>query len=161
MDQYASSSYDEHFCLKPPAFLWFALIYLSRAISLPAVVAIGSYAGVDPAAIALCRELWSANALVPSVFAVAVLVALCRRAPKASAIVRWIWTRGRVLLILAAAIDLAFALFEALQPREFGSPSLMPFIGIAIDVALIVYFVVARRARDSFKDFPARPEESH
>lgn len=36
---YSPASYDDNWCLKPPLLLWVALIYLSRAISLPVAAA--------------------------------------------------------------------------------------------------------------------------
>jgi Protein of unknown function (DUF2919) len=156
LDKYASSHYDENFCLKPPLPLWLVLLYLSRAITLPMAVAIGSYAGVNSDAIALCRGLWSENVLIPSVMAGAVLIALCWRTPSAPALIRWIWARGRIFLVLAACIDLVLELFAALRPAEIYDQSSLPWFAAAIDLAVLVYLVAAKRVGDTFADFPDR-----
>lgn len=39
---YGPSSYDDHFCLKPAALLWLAVIYLSRALLLVVIYVVSS-----------------------------------------------------------------------------------------------------------------------
>jgi len=43
--RYSLASYDRHLCLKPPLLLWLAALFLSRAISLPLVIGLGSLGG--------------------------------------------------------------------------------------------------------------------
>jgi hypothetical protein len=117
-DAYPSTFYDEHFCLKPPFLLWIAVFHLSRALTIPLVMALGHFAGVDSTAIEMGRELWSRDALIPSLIAACVLYALFRRTPSASKPVRWIWRRGQVFLAVSAVLDVvrvrrAFAEFPA------------------------------------------------
>jgi hypothetical protein len=58
---YPASHYDDQMCLKPPLMLWVAVFYLSRAITLPLVMALGHFAGVDARAITVFRGLWSVD----------------------------------------------------------------------------------------------------
>ena len=67
---YAPTSYDDYLCLKPPLLLWVALLFLSRAITLPFAMGIGQVAGVSAEALAAVRALWSGDiALLPSLIA--------------------------------------------------------------------------------------------
>src|SRR5208282_5738927 len=95
---YPSSYYDDQLCLKPPVLLWVAVLYLSRAITLPIAMAIGHFAGVDSQAIELFRAFWSLDALIPSLIAAGFLYVLIRRTPAAPTPVRWAWAHGRIIL---------------------------------------------------------------
>ncbi len=151
---YASSSYDGYSCLKPPLLLWVAMLYLSRGFTLPMAMGIGSYAGVDARAIALCRNLWSAYALLPSAVAAVVLLAAILRVPGASQGVRWIWARGRMLLVVALGLDFAQLLVPLVAHGEFDDQVFLSLLAAAADVYLLLYILKARRVRDAFAEFP-------
>jgi len=151
---YAPSSYDHFFCLKPPVMMWIAVLYLSRALTLPIAMAIGSFSGVNDAAIHMARGLWSANTLLPSLIAALVLLAAFRRTPKASSLVRWIWARGRVLLAAAAAIDLALSLVAPLRVGEIDDRTILALIAALVDGYFLIYILASQRIRDTFAEFP-------
>jgi hypothetical protein len=151
---YPLSNYDDQLCLKPPLLLWLAVLYLSRAITLPAVMAIGSFSGVDSKAISLFRGLWSLDALVPSLIAGVMLYALCRRVPSASGAVRWIWSRGRALLAISAALDIVLHLIAPLKEMEIDDQTLLSIFAAVIDLFFLLYLLLARRIRDTFSEFP-------
>jgi Protein of unknown function (DUF2919) len=152
---YPLSYYDQHMCLKPPLFLWLAALYLSKAITLPAVMGIGAFAGVNSAAIALFHQFWSVYQLAPSLIAFCVFVALVRRAPNASKPLRWIWSHGRLLLSLSAAIDLVMSLVIPIWQGEVNQQAVLSFCAAGIDAYFLLYILVARRVRDVFAEFPA------
>jgi hypothetical protein len=151
---YSSSSYDDYLCLKPPFVLWLAILYLSKAITLPIAMAIASFSGVNPDAIKLMRSLWSAESLIPSLIAVVVLFALLRRMPSASKPVRRIWAHGRILLALSAGIDLLLSLIQFIRVGELNDQTVLSLMAAAIDVYFLVYVLAARRPRDAFGEFP-------
>src|SRR5580658_8110002 len=125
---YPASYYDDQMCLKPPLLLWVAVLYLTRAITLPVAMAIGHFAGVDSRAISSFHAFWSIDSLLPSLVAGLVLYALCRRVPTASRVVRWIWARGRVLLAVAAVLDMALIMIALIRQGEVSDLSLLPLI---------------------------------
>jgi Protein of unknown function (DUF2919) len=153
---YPDSYYDDQMCLKPPPLLWLAVIYLSRAITLPVVMAIGHFAGVDSSAITLARGLWSLDALIPSLIAAAVLYTLCRRVPTASSAVRWIWKRGRMFLTVSAVLDVALIVIGALRQGEINDQILLSLLAGAVDLYFLAYVLAARRVRQVFREFPPR-----
>jgi hypothetical protein len=154
-NSYSASSYDDHLCLKPPLLLWLAVVYLSRAVTLPAAMGIGTFAGVNADAIALFHGLWSIQTLLPSAIALCVLYALCRRVPSASMPVRWIWANGRILLAASAGTDLLLSLISLIQQGEIDDQTLMSLLTGAVDAYFLLYILLARRVRDAFSEFPA------
>ncbi len=155
---YPSSHYDHQLCLKPPLLLWVAVFYLSRAITLPIAMAVGHFAGVDPAAIAVVRDLWSVDGLIPSLMAAIMLYALCRRVPTSSKTVRWVWAHGRILLAVAASLDIVLLMIAPLLRRELDDQSLPSVLAALVDLYFLIYILAARRVRDAFAEFPAPPD---
>jgi Protein of unknown function (DUF2919) len=159
---YPASYYDDLMCLKPPLLLWVAVLYFSRAITLPVAMAIGHFAGVDSRAIASFHAFWSIDALLPSLIAVLVLYALCRRVPTAPRLVRWIWARGRILLAVAAVLDMALIGIALIRQADVSDLSLLSLVAAAVDAYFLAYILAARRVRQAFSEFPApvAPPES-
>jgi hypothetical protein len=152
---YPPSYYDEQLCLKQPLLLWVAVLYLSRAITLPIAMAIAHFAGVDSRAITLFRAFWSIDALIPSLIAAVILYALIRRTPTASSAVRWVWARGRIILAIAAVLDIVVSLISLTRQWEINDQALWSACAMMIDAYFLVYILVARRVRHAFAEFPA------
>ncbi len=155
-DTYPLSYFDEQMCLKPPLLLWVAVLFLSRALTLPVAMAIVHFAGADPAAIAAVRGLWNPLALLPSLIAAPVLYALCRRVPSAHSAVRSVWERGRILLSIAAALDVVLIAIAQLHQGYFNDQTVLSLCAAVVDLYFLVYIAAARRVRDTFAEFPAR-----
>lgn len=153
---YPSSYYDDQMCLKPPLLVWVAALYLSRSITLPIVMAGAHFAGVDSSAITLFRPFWSLDALPSSLIAAVILYTLCRRVPTSSGLVRWIWARGRILLAIAAVLDLVLSLIAPMRQGALNDQALLSVAGAAIDVYFLVYLLAAPRVRHAFSEFPDR-----
>jgi hypothetical protein len=153
---YPASYYDDQMCLKPPLLLWVAVLYLSRAITLPVAMAVGHFAGVDSRAIDSFRAFWSLDALIPSLIAAIVLYALVRRVPTASGLVRWIWARGQILLVAAAVLDIVLLAIGLIRQGEINDASLMSLFAAVVDGYFLVYILAARRVRHAFAEFPVR-----
>jgi hypothetical protein len=142
-------------CLKPPLLLWVAVLYLSRAITLPIVMALGHFAHVDERAITLFRGFWSADALIPSAIAAVMLYAFVRRVPSASRWVRWIWAHGRMVLAVSAVMDIALSVIALIRQGEINDQSIWSLVAAAGDLYFLIYILAARRVRDVFLEFPA------
>lgn len=158
--RYSPFSYDEHFCLKPPALLWAAVLYLSRAIALPLVLGLGSFAGSFAGVRSDTRGLFGpvldAYTFLPSLVAIPVLFALIRRSPAASRTVRWIWAHGRMLLATSAVLDLVLSVVNSpLAHGEINDQARIPLLAAVFDLYFLIYILSARYVRDVFSDFPA------
>jgi hypothetical protein len=122
---------------------------------LPVVIGIGHVAGVNADAMTQLREFWSADQLVPAVIAIPVLCALCWRSGSAPDALRGIWARGRVILALSAAVDIALPIAAQLVQRQTTDQFVVTLFASGVDVYFLVYILAARRVRDTFVDFPA------
>jgi hypothetical protein len=155
---YSLDSYDENFCLKPPTLLWVALIFLSRAVALPLVLGLATYAGVQNTGELFAGAL-DVQTFIPSAVAALVLLAAMRRKPSASRVVRWIWAHGRALLALSAALDAVLLLANSpVRHGELNNLAVWPTLATALDLYFLVYVLAARQVRDVFSDFPAALE---
>jgi hypothetical protein len=154
--RYNIASYDQNLCLKPPLMLWVCVLYLSRAVSLPIVIGLGSVTGGGGDTAGLVRGLFGPRALVPSALAFLVLFALAMRSPSAGRAVRWIFARGRILLAVAAMLDAALVLSGvSWEQVQSGDPQIAgSLLGAVLDGYVLVYVLTARRVRDFFRDFP-------
>jgi hypothetical protein len=154
-DEYPASEYDEYWCLKPPPLLWLATLYLSRSITLPLIMAVGTVAGINSSSMGWLKSVWSLNAIVPSLIAAAILYDLFRRVPTASRGVRWTWARGRVFLGVSAAVDLALSAITIVRLANASNEALMAMLCGALDLAFLAYVLLATRVRETFAHFPA------
>jgi hypothetical protein len=151
---YPASHYDDQMCLKPPFLLWVAVLYLSRALTLPIAMALGHFAGVDEKAITLFRGIWSADALIPSTIAAVMLYALVRRLPTASPPVRWIWAHGRIVLAVSAVLDIALLTMALIRQGEINDQSIWSLVAAGGDLYFLIYILAARRVRHALLEFP-------
>lgn len=153
---YAPSSYDDHFCLKPPALLWIAALYLSRAVVLLIAYDVGPLVRLSSDFTDLLRGSVGVGLLVSSFIAAPVLYTLCRRAPTSTKPARWIWAHGRIILALAAVVDciasiLGSGIFQG-DPANLLAGSL---VAALFDLYFLVYVLATRRVRDTFAHFPS------
>jgi len=154
---YGASSYDDHFCLKPPALLWLAVLYLSRALLLLAmyIVSSMSLSRVNPQAVAELRGTVSIYAFIPALVAAPVFYGLLCRGPTSSGLVRWFWSHGRTILIVATIVDAVISIGSS---GIIGGDALALNAGFLVaalfDAYFLVYIFATRRVRDVFADFP-------
>jgi len=154
---YSPSSYDDHFCLKPPALLWLAVLYFSRAFLLVMVYIVSSMtmSHVNPQAVDMLRGTVSIYALIPSLVAAPVLCALLARGPSSPTLVRWIWSNGRTILILAAILDCIVSIGSSgIIGGDVVNVSPGMLVLAMFDIYFLVYILATRRVRDAFADFP-------
>lgn len=152
---YSPSSYDDNFCLKPPALLWLAALYLSRAFVLLLASNLAALSRASPETVAMLRDAVSAYALVPSLIAAPVLYALVFRAPSSTKLVRGIWTHGRSMLALAAILDCAASIVGSkVLGGDASDVAAGPLVAAMFDIYFLVYILATRRVRDVFADFP-------
>ena len=151
--RYDLSNYDDYMCLKPPALLWVAVLYLSRAIVLPVVLGFSSMGGGTADVKAFAGAFFSVNTMAPSVIAFLVLCPLMRRSPSGLPVFRWIWAHGRSFLAAAALLDFALTARECWH-TGMAEISGLSLLAAALDLYFLTYILFAQRVRDVFADFP-------
>ena len=155
--RYSVASFDQNLCLKPTLVLWASVLFLSRAVSLPLIIGNSRLGGASSDSTALVHGLFSATTLLPSAIAFLVLWVMLVRSPSAGRTVRWIFARGRILLVVSAVLDAGLTLAGVSWQRvESGDPQVAgALLGVLLDLYFLVYLLSARRVRDFFSDFPA------
>jgi hypothetical protein len=154
---YSESSYDDHFCLKPPVLLWLAALYLSRTFVLLVIYIVSSMslARFNPQAVAALRGTVTIYAFIPSLVAAPVLYAMLCRAPSSGNFVRWLWSHGRTLLILAAIADAGVSINgSGIVSGDVVDLNAGFLVMVLFDAYFLVYIFATRRIRDVFADFP-------
>lgn len=153
--RYSPSSYDDNFCLKPPALLWLAALYLSRAFVLLLASNLAALFRMDPGIAAMLRSAVSVYSLLPSLVAALVLYALVFRAPSSTKLIRWIWAHGRSILAIAAILDCAALIVgSSIIGGDISDVAAGPLVAAMFDIYFLIYILATRRVRDVFADFP-------
>jgi hypothetical protein len=157
--RYSPSSYDENFCLKPPALLWLAALYLSRAFVLLLASNLVTVFRMDPGIATVLRSAISVYSLAPSLVAALVLYALVFRGPSSAKPTRWIWAHGRSILATAAILDcVALIVGASIFGGDMSDIAAGPLVAAMFDLYFLIYILATRRVRDVFADFPPPPE---
>jgi hypothetical protein len=154
---YSASSYDDNFCLKPPVLLWLAVLYLSRAFLLLVIYVVSSMSlsRVNPQAVAELRGTVSIYAFIPALVAAPVLYGLLCRGPSSGGLVRWLWSHGRTILMLATVVDAAISIGSSgIIGGDAGDLNAAFLVATLFDAYFLVYIFATRRIRDVFADFP-------
>jgi len=89
--------------------------------------------------------------------ALLVAISMARRLPHSGDYLRWIWKRGRALLLSSIILEmLIITVYLWLDIHKFSSVTL---IFLYIDAVLILFLFKSRRAKDAFAEFPAFKEK--
>lgn len=154
--RYHASSYDQYLCLRPSLLLWVATVYFSRAIVLPLVARMSSLTGASADTTSLLHGAFGLESLAPALPAFLVLTLLLTRSPSRGRVVRWLFARGRELLVLSALFDIGLHSMDFVASGEQSAGRMLGTILVeAFDVYFLVYAVASKRVRDVFSSFPA------
>jgi hypothetical protein len=155
-NKYASWSYDDDFCLKPPLLLTATVLYLCRSFLIMMLVLAASTRGRPTG-----METFLPSGEHPmsigltAVPALLVLYARIRRTVAAGKFVRWLWKHGRVLLATSAAMEIGTAvLLLSISASQPGDSDLLRVTFLILDVYILLYVLLSKHVRDVFSDFP-------
>lgn len=151
---YRASAYDENLCIKVGLGLWLAILFLLR----PYVVMILSLANMSDHT-QLIHLVYPGDGVfalgaIAALPAVALFLAWTKRRPGAGRTARWVWHRGRMLMMLSALCNLITAVIPML-PGHSGF-SFIALIQILATIGVMFYIMRSVRVRDTFQDFPGR-----
>ena len=149
---YRFDAYNEDNVLKIPLFLILINLYLLKQVLIFVFPLISSI----PFLVSFAHEHFHILLLCSNLPAAFVLLSLLKRAPQTrSALIRWIWHKGRELLLSSLILEcLILVLFVMLGLKHLNEVSLM---FIYIDILLMIFMMKSQRIRDVFSEFP----ESH
>jgi len=159
---YTPDDYNQYNVLNVPLSLLLATLYLLKHYF---IVAIPFFAKIP-----LINRLASPlNNVVPSqeysgvlllfscIPALLVGISMARRLPQSKEYMRWIWKKGRQLLLSSIILEmLIIVIYLVLEIHKFSSVTL---IFLYIDAVLIVFLLKSKRVNDAFAEFPAFEEK--
>lgn len=140
---YHPDAYDEHFALRVPLVLWLVMAWAIH----PLILLTLGHLPQSGNEFAYLAGLVDVSALLATLPAIATLVAAARRRPAAGAGVRWLWRRGRWLLLASLAVNFSLCL-----PHPHGA---WLAARVGADVAAAGVLLAVARVRDTFGEFPA------
>lgn len=156
--RYSSWSFDDYYCLKPPAPLVLSIIFLCRSFLLVGTVMLTSLKGTTSDLASLLSGGDHPTSLAATgIPALLVLYALVRRTPRGGRFVRWIWRYGRVFLAASAAMAVTASGLFLYSYSSGGARSEADVVAISLlilDLYILTYLLFAKRVRDTFSDFP-------
>jgi len=159
---YTPDDYNQYNVLNVPLSLVLANLYLLKHYL---IFAIPFFAKIplinriaDPLNNVIPSEEYSGILLLFScVPALLVVISMARRLPPSGDYLRWIWKRGRQLLLSSIILEmLIIATYLLLEIKKFSSVTL---IFLYIDAVLIVFLFKSKRVNDAFAEFPAFEEK--
>lgn len=154
---YTPDDYNQHNVLHVPTTLVLISFYLLKHYLIFALPMMANLPMIQKVARPLLtlmpsHEYTSGALLYSCIPALLVIISMARRLPKTGPFLRWIWHRGRLLLLSSLGLEIGFILlYVALGIKKFNEVSLM---FIYIDVVIIVYLFKSERIHDVFTEFP-------
>ena len=155
--------YNRYGVLRPGPELWLALLFQCRHVIGIGLIAMagggrrGGMAATGDIDLSSLGHLLNPLFTLADIPALALLLALAARLPGAGDLPRWLWRRGRLLLLASAAIYGGLYLYH-LPARPAAIP-LGDWLGLAGTAAVAAYAVLSVYLRDLFGEFPERPAE--
>jgi hypothetical protein len=153
-EKYSFKDYDKYFSLKLCTGLWLAVFYFMH----PYLLLLSGLQVKNRDAAALKNMIYPDNfsmviAILATIPALFFIYAWARRSPGGSALVKFIWRNGSMVLTLAALLNIA----TVFMPLLLGSGHRIQIVGwvqVGISSVIIIYVQFSRRVRDTFADFP-------
>lgn len=156
--KYEPERYDDHLCLRVPLMLWLSLVFLVRHLLLLGI----TFLPTTGEEITLLRELIRPQYLLADLVALPVLIAALRRRPRAPGWMPRIWSIGRPLLILSAALYLLLlgaTLLSAGRPLT-ATLNEVALVSALLSLAISAYLLRSHLARDLFAQWPHHDSRS-
>jgi len=153
---YGLSDIDDNGLLKVSALLLVIMLYLSRHLLLVLFVAfnvlISLKRGSAESPFHYLQDYSSGPLfLLASVGSLLVLYSMQKRRPEAGRFVRWVWSRGRQLLIASALLDLLFIV--VMHFHHMRNLGLTVLVASLLDLYIIFYLYKSVRVADTFAEF--------
>ena len=164
MNTYDPSAYDKNLCLKPSFGLYFALIFGIKDFLLVILPAFASFKS-NSTSLDYLADLVQPEMFLADLIVILVWLALLNRDPNAKVLWRNVWSKGRLLLILAFSLHAAVLLGERLYAinqvvnwqRALDLKLVYMFI---INLIFLANLLTSQRIKDTFADWPKRESAS-
>lgn len=158
---YELSRYNKYDVLRPNWIFWLLTLFLCRhvfslfllAFSKSGVGSKGGGASKDAIDLSNLFTLIDPYFIVSDVPALVLIYVLGARVPKSGASVRWLWARGRGLILLAIALYVATFAYTTVP--NISDVDVVSLIVMVINIAVAGYVMRSKYLRDLFREFPS------
>lgn len=161
---YSFSDYDKYMSLKPGLEVWLMIAYFLRPFILK-ISTIQMGRGAKSGSVSGLKDLVYPNdfgffiAFLATIPVLILVFAYAKRKPGASGLVRKIWHKGRMLLIVTAVLNLIIIFVPFLVDLTYRI-NMLGWVQLAIAVYIIFYLYATQRVKDTFADFPKDDPEA-
>jgi hypothetical protein len=161
---YSFSDYDKYMSLKPGLEVWLMIAYFLRPFILK-ISTIQMGRGAKSGSVSGLKDLVYPNdfgffiAFLATIPVLILVFAYAKRKPGASGLVRKIWHKGRMLLIVTAVLNLIIIFVPFLVDLTYRM-NMLGWVQLAIAVYIIFYLYATQRVKDTFADFPKDDPEA-
>jgi hypothetical protein len=161
---YSFSDYDKYMSLKPGLEVWLIIAYFLRPFILK-ISTIQMGRGAKSGSVSGLKDLVYPNdfgffiAFLATIPVLILVFAYAKRKPGASGLVRKIWHKGRMLLIVTAVLNLIIIFVPFLVDLTYRM-NMLGWVQLAIAVYIIFYLYTTQRVKDTFADFPKDDPEA-
>ena len=161
---YSFSDYDKYMSLKPGLEVWLIIAYFLRPFILK-ISTIQMGRGAKSGSVSGLKDLVYPNdfgffiAFLATIPVLILVFAYAKRKPGASGLVRKIWHKGRMLLIVTAVLNLIIIFVPFLVDLTYRI-NMLGWVQLAIAVYIIFYLYATQRVKDTFADFPKDDPEA-
>lgn len=150
--KYAYTRYNRHDVLKPGWGYWLISLFLSRHVILLMLIGVSAGRGGggprNPALAALLDPVF----FVSDLPAILLLFTAGARLPRGGRPARFLWRRGRYLLVSSSAIYIGLLLWQ--QGFNLAGFQPMTWALLAVNLGVVVYVMTSAYLRDLFTQFP-------
>ena len=161
---YSFSDYDKYMSLKPGLEVWLIIAYFLRPFIMK-ISTIQMGRGAKSGSVSGLKDMVYPNdfgffiAFLATIPVLILVFAYAKRKPGASGLVRKIWHKGRMLLIVTAVLNLIIIFVPFLVDLTYRI-NMLGWVQLAIAVYVIFYLYSTQRVKDIFADFPKDDPEA-
>jgi len=161
---YSFSDYDKYMSLKLDLEVWLIIAYFLRPFILK-ISTIQMGRGAKSDSVSGLKDLVYPNdfgffiAFLATIPVLILVFAYAKRKPGASGLVRKIWHKGRVLLIVTAVLNLIIIFVPFMVDLTYRI-NMLGWAQLAIAIFIIYYLYATQRVKDTFADFPKDDPEA-
>jgi len=158
MNKYTPSDYDKYLCLKPSFGLYLALVFGIKDFLLIILPILASFKSKSTS-LDYLAELVQPEMLIADLIVIVVWLALFNRNPESKVIWKNIWSKGRLMLIVAFGLHAAILLVEqfyglnASANWQRGLDLKVVYLFI-VNIIFLVNLLTSQRIRETFADWP-------
>ena len=161
---YTFSDYDKYMSLKLDLEMWLIIAYFLRPFIMK-ISTIQMGRGAKSGSVSGLKDMVYPNdfgffiAFLATIPVLILVFSYAKRKPGASGLVRRIWHKGRVLLIVTAVLNLIIIFVPFMVDLTYRI-NMLGWAQLAIAIFIIYYLYATQRVKDTFADFPKDDPEA-